>query len=151
MCIIIDANQSHQFTRGRLRPCFAEIVKWVSRNGKIVTGGRLERELLNTKMRALLVEWERVNKIVKIDGRTVDAAEREIDPLCESDDPHVLALVNLSGSTLVVTEDGALIDDLADRSLVEQRVRVYKEDENSADRIDRHRRMLQRTRCSSER
>lgn len=95
----------------------------------IVIGGRLLRELSQTKLRGLLIEWIRAGRATRVDDATVDGEEEQmrLRPIA-SDDPHVLALAFLSGCRLIYTEDDNLIKDFKDRELLTPKGKVVKPD-----------------------
>lgn len=147
MCLIIDANKAADLAHLR-RPYLVPLLKWINQGGRIASGGRLERELLKiADMRSLLAEWSRRGSLVKIAADELTSETERLRANCRSNDPHVLALANLSGADVVVTEDRDLIDDLRDAALVGRRRRIYKENSAAPDRIDRHKQMLMRVRC----
>lgn len=98
--------------------------------GKIVVGGKLLKELFNHSLaRRWLVERQRRGMTRIEDVKDVDAEESRIVALqlCESDDPHVIALSNISGARTLYTHDKALMKVFRCKSLIDNpRGSIYK-------------------------
>ncbi len=113
MCIIIDTcalasvfseeSQDHQD--------FKAVRDWiVNRDGKVVFGGtRYNTELRNAgKYRRLFAEFERAGKVIRVSDADVDGVEvsaKELEPARDFDDPHLVAIVVVSGCRLLCTND----------------------------------------------
>ena len=131
MCAIVDANVAHQVF-GRDRPQAGErFYEWIeSGKGPLVVGGRLYLELLGSseEFRHWAQEALRDGKMVRRNAAVVNEREREIeeDGICLSDDPHILALAQVSGARLLYSNDSALQDDFKNHLLIKQpRGKVY--------------------------
>lgn len=147
MCIIIDANKAADFCKQE-KPYLNVLLRWIATGGRVASGGHLERELFKVhSMKALLLEWSRSGKLIRVPQERVAAREALVRSQCRSDDPHVVALAIETSASIVVTEDKNLIIDLRDRSLVGRRRRIYKENSASPSRVDRHTALLQRSDC----
>lgn len=147
MCVVIDTNKAADFCKQE-RPYLKVLMKWILKGGRIVSGGRLQGELFKiTEMRALVSEWSKRGNLVQLSTDVVANKEKEISPLCKSDDPHVLAIAIISNAHIVVTEDKLLIEDLRDLKIVKRRRRIYKENGASPSRIDRHLSLLNASDC----
>lgn len=144
MCIIIDANRCGDICSNE-KDYVKPLLKWVMKGGKLVSGGKLEDELFkNLKMRSLLLEWDRSGRIRKFKREDMSV---EIEGKCKSDDPHVLALANLSSASIIVTEDEDLISDLKNREIVGFRRKIYKENAASPGHVDHLSKLLSRSGC----
>lgn len=148
MCIIIDANQAGDLTRGE-RPYVKVVLEWIDSGGAIVTGGDLERELFKLgKMRGLLNELSRSGQLKQIRPERVLRRQQQIVHQCKSNDPHVVALAIEANTRLIVTEDKNLIADLKNLSIVGTRRKIVKENSASPERVDRIRKLLSSANCN---
>ena len=79
---------------------------------KICVGGKLYIELSRTRIRELLVEFDRAGILIRVESDEIDDAEKSILSIgINSDDPHILALAKVSRTRLLYTEDRELMDD----------------------------------------
>jgi hypothetical protein len=123
MCIVIDANSlSCVFNEENSRHAeFRPLLDWiVSGNGKIVYGGTTyEDELENaSSFLKLFTELSRLNKVIVVDKRSVDKKEAELRPYATNrdfDDPHIVAIIIISGIHLVCTGDKRAIPFITNR------------------------------------
>lgn len=121
MCAILDANIVGSVF-GSNRPIAGkEFHKWISTgHGRLVIGGKLRRELARTPAR----EWLRVaissGRAKQLNDQKVDQRTQQLieSGKCRSDDQHVIALAQLSGSRLLYSDDGDLGKDFKDRQLI---------------------------------
>lgn len=121
MCIVIDANVfSRVFNNadqqhGEFRPVHDWIVYG---EGKMVYGGsRYQKELERARTyRKLIVTLMDAGKIYRIDGTKIDSEEAKIIKIDNRvKDPHLIAIVIVSGCKLVCTKDRGAIDGLTDK------------------------------------
>lgn len=147
MCVIIDTNKAADFCR-QDRPYLKILMHWISKGGRVASGGDLEKELYKIeKMRAIISEWSRSGRLVRYSAEKISAVEVGIENLCRSNDSHVVALAIVSQASIVVTEDKLLIDDLREKSIVGVKRRIYKENSASPAKTDHLRRLLSRSNC----
>ena len=148
MCSIIDANVAHEVFGSNRPPAGSEFFKWlVNGTGRLVAGGKLLSELNKTSAR----EWARQALSTGLIERVRDAeVNSRADELvrqrsCVSNDPHVIALAQLSGARLLYSNDTALHEDFGNKSLIDSpRGSVYSTQVNKQfTRV--HRNLLQRT------
>jgi len=129
MAIIIDANRAGDFgpSHAALAP---EIMRRIAeRQMFVVAGGNLLRELFQTNLRNLLVEWTRAGRVKRVDDISVEAEEKQIKlKKILSDDPHILALARISGCRLLYTDDSNLIKDFKNLNLIKPKGKVVKSD-----------------------
>ena len=154
MCAIIDANVVGEVF-GRERPEAGErFFRWLNDgNGRLVTGGRLSRELGQSQQ---YLEWSVQARLAGVlrteDDGSVRGREKAIrnEGLCESDDPHILALALISGARLLYTNDQALQRDFGNPDLIAgPRGKVYSTLRRK-DYAEAHRQLLSnRTLCRS--
>ncbi|MFM5954872.1 MAG: hypothetical protein ACKOPE_11315 [Novosphingobium sp.] len=147
MCLIIDANRVADFC-DREKPYMQLLWTWISRGGKIVSGGHLETELFrHGSMRDLVTQLSRSGQLKRYSRAEIEPIQAHVSPGCRSDDPHVVALAIRSGADLVVTEDTALISDLKNAQLVGTRRKIYKEDNYNPRNIRNHGKLLRALDC----
>lgn len=90
---------------------FAPVREWVTNGpGKFVLGGgKYRAELLSVRsILPILQELERRGKIIRRMDAEVDADEievKKIEPANDFDDPHLVALVRLTGCRLICLRD----------------------------------------------
>lgn len=123
MRVIVDANAVGTMLGADPAPAWAGALRWLLEgSGAIAIGGKLTDELAaNDTMRGLLVTLERAGKVV----RTPDAACRaravniEQAGIAKSDDPHILAVAQLSGARTLASNDKALHQDFKNKALID--------------------------------
>lgn len=90
---------------------YLPVRQWVDRGlGKFVIGGSMyQKELHGVRsIIHLLHEYERKGRVVKNAEATVDAevaAVRAIEPTQDFDDPHLVALIRVTGCRLICVND----------------------------------------------
>lgn len=144
MCIIIDANVSHEIKKrsSDARP----VVTWLEEGpGSVVIGGLNAEELsADHAMRRWLRGLLQAGRARSI-RRDVVEAETEIVTalgLCSSNDAHVGALARVSGARLLFSRDRKLQADFGNRRLLSKpRGKVYQRPE--------HTRLLAAAECKS--
>jgi predicted nucleic acid-binding protein len=113
MCIVIDANTfAHVFnSSSKNHHEFKPVLDWiVYGKGKIVYGGTLyKKELRNApKYFKLFLELSKSSKVVEVDMILVDKKEQEVAKLVNHpnfDDPHLIAIIIVSGCKLICSHD----------------------------------------------
>jgi len=146
MCAILDANVAHKVF-GRNRPAAGKaFFDWLdSGNGRLVVGGKLRRELDAAGVpRKWLQRAFQLGRVESFDDREIDNKTEELAPGCRSDDPHIIALAQISGARLLYSDDGRLHGDFGDPDLIDKpRGAVYST--MKSDRLTGvHRRLLRR-------
>jgi hypothetical protein len=136
MCLIVDANRAAAVFGQRTHPDSVPIRNWLARDGCIVYGGRLLREL-GCVRRAIdqLAELKRPGKASLVAAEDVDREERDVRPRCRSNDPHVIALARVSGARVLCAGDSNAMTDFCDPALV-SKPKVYQRAEHA--RLLRH-------------
>lgn len=141
MCIIIDANAAHHLSAED--PAGALVLEWLLRGrGKLVVSTENLRELAKTRFRDTILRLDQARLLCRADE---DSCNKLRDALIDghslqSDDPHVVALVIVSGCDLIFTHDQPLHKDLKNRHIVPSNCSVYQ----SAG----HRHLLGECRCA---
>ena len=108
-----------------------KFLDWVNKGtGRLIIGGKLLKELNAASkefrmwgQQALLSGRMRREDEERVRERT---AELRAEGTCKSNDPHVLALAQISGARLLYSNDGALHQDFKNKSLIDNpRGKVY--------------------------
>ena len=129
MCAIVDANVAGEVFGENKPPAGKEFYNWLNTGrGQLVVGGKLLVELNKTTARdwmrqAILSGRTRQEDASQIVERT---AELHDNRRCKSDDPHVIALAQISGARLLYSNDVDLQSDFKSKILVDDpRGKVY--------------------------
>ena len=131
MCAIVDANVVHEVFGSNLQSAGEQFFDWIEKgNERLVVGGRLleELEASSEGFREWASEAAEAGKMKAVNKNEVDARTREIENEGEykSDDPHILALAQVSGARLLYSNDGDLQADFKNKNLIDDpRGRVY--------------------------
>ncbi len=141
--MIADANAIGDLNRSteHAKP----VLDWLDRgNGMLIVGGKLREELgQSAKLMDYLAGFSRIGlkKLHVIDDTAVRSRTEELEKanVCRSDDPHVVALILLSGCDLVLSSDKKLQKDAQDRDIVGHGVSIYQRRE--------HHRLLKDCKC----
>ena len=131
MCAIVDANVAHEVFGSSPQPAGERFFEWLERgSGRLVVGGKLLEELAASTEG--FIRWAsgavasgrvRIVDEAKVDERTEDIRRAGA---CESDDPHILALAQISGARLLYSNDGDLQQDFKKKQLIDNpRGKVY--------------------------
>ena len=131
MCAIVDANVASEVFGSNLSPAGEKFFEWLNKgNGRLVVGGKLFEEL--EKSSADFIYWERgallAGRMRIVNKREVDARTEQIqrENKIRSDDPHVIALAQVSGARLLYSNDGDLQKDFRNGKLIDDpRGNVY--------------------------
>lgn len=113
MCIVVDPPTLIPMfkTDDPEHPNFAPVKDWLTTGpGKLVIGGtKFKSELTAvSSMLRLIMEFDKRGKVLRQKDCDVDADEvivKGIEPASDFDDPHLVALVRLSGAKLICTRD----------------------------------------------
>ncbi|PCI04551.1 MAG: hypothetical protein COB78_09650 [Hyphomicrobiales bacterium] len=126
MPLIVDANRAGDFRRPVSNHA-AEILNRIKqRRVKIAVGGKLYRELAQTRFLGLMIELKRIGLLVTIDDALVFSETKKVEELkLKSDDPHILALSRVSGVKLIYTEDKNLITDFKDTAIISPKGKIF--------------------------
>lgn len=154
MCIIIDANVFHEGFSGRA-DAGKKVFEWIAAKKTVmVIGGKLLKEIAGNSPKA--ARWIQQGKLAKtviaVNDSEVDDAEKRLDRegVCKSDDPHVIALAQVSGARLLYSNDRPLHQDFTNRELLNSpRGKVYSTREYSSFR-PHHRDMLNKNHCARQ-
>lgn len=133
MCVILDTNLASLVFTASPVPDLRPVFDWLhaeDTNGSLVFGGKLSKELSNREasrryMRALV----QAGRAYQIPDAAVQAVEIQVSDsgLCQSDDPHDVALARVSGARTLCSHDQALHQDFRNpRLLAKPRGHVYQ-------------------------
>ena len=121
MCAILDASAVHEVIGPKKTEAGIKFVEWIETGRRrLVVGGKLLEELYRTSAR----EWARQGLIA---GTIRDVHRSQVnertDQLrnegsCKSNDPHVIALAQVSGARLLYSNDENLQQDFKNKKLV---------------------------------
>jgi hypothetical protein len=133
VCVIIDANLAFCIFTPVPEDDFRPVFDWLhspDKNGCVVYGGKLANELSNrTASRRYLLELLRAGRARLIPDDIVQSEEGDLtrSGLCQSNDPHVIALARVSGARTLCSHDQKLHQDFRNSKLVSKpRGRVYQ-------------------------
>ena len=147
MCAILDANVVHKVF-GQNRPDAGKaFFDWItSGSGSLVTGGKLHREL--THMHTFR-EWSKQavlsGRIKRFNDQEIDDRTARLKGSCTSDDPHVIALAQISGARFLYSDEGDLHQDFKNRTLIgNPRGTVYSTKEQDSF-TSNHQKLLRRS------
>ncbi|MXX39341.1 MAG: type II toxin-antitoxin system VapC family toxin [Gemmatimonadetes bacterium] len=147
MCAIVDANVVSEIFGSNLPPAGEKFFDWLNQgSGRLVVGGKLLEEL--KKSSADFRHWGReaqlAGKMTIINKSEVDARTKQLQSAAaiRSNDPHVIALAQVSGARLLYSNDGNLQKDFNNKSLIDApRGKVYSTSVNKSFQ-PRHDRLL---------
>ena len=135
VCLIVDSCVVAQVINAEPDTDYFPVLQWLlSRTvtGKIVMGGGLGREATfqpGTHASRFLRQLRQAGRLRRISDDEVDQDERIVIRLgiCRSNDTHVIALARVSGARVLCTNDGNLMQDMANRALVSRpRGKTYR-------------------------
>ena len=124
MCAILDANVVAEVFGADQPPAGKGFFDWINEGGgRLVVGGRLSGELRASSdgfrkwaAQALLYGKIRLRDDSEVNSRT---EELQVAAVLKSDDPHIIALAQVSGSRLLYSNDRALQQDFRNRGLID--------------------------------
>lgn len=133
MCAIIDASVAHEVFGDKRPEAGEEFFKWIHKGkGRLVVGSKLLEELKKTKYNRWARQAILLGLIRQISDDEVKTKTKELKKLkrkrkdtYESNDPHVLALAQVSGARLLYVNDRALENDFKNRQLIDPEGKLY--------------------------
>ncbi len=141
MCLIIDVNWVHHVhpTPNVDGAPIREAL--LAGRARLVYGGKLAQEYRDGSgdFRRWLVRLDQAGRALKVPDSDVDRATEELvrGGAYVSDDPHVIALAQVSRVRLLCSSDGALHTDFTNHLLLSPRGSVYQRAEHTH-LIDEH-------------
>ena len=130
MCAILDANTGSEVFGPNPTPAGMKFLQWVNGGqGRLVVGGKLLSELEKLSAFGLWAKTAGLSGIlrtVKEEPVATRTQQLEAGGRHVSDDPHVLALAQVSGARLLYSNDYNLQKDFKSKSLIDSpRGKVY--------------------------
>ncbi|MXW81701.1 MAG: PIN domain-containing protein [Gemmatimonadetes bacterium] len=131
MCAIVDANVVSEVFGSNLPPAGEKFFDWLNKgSGQLIVGGKLLEELekSSAEFRRWGQEAQLAGKMRIVNRSEVDARTEQIQSAAaiRSNDPHVIALAQVSGARLLYSNDGNLQQDFKNKSLIDDpRGKVY--------------------------
>jgi len=132
MCLIIDTCTFHSVFGEHTEHYekYAPIRGWLAGRGKIVVGGsKFDEELKRGGMLGILGEYQRKNRLVRMDTAEVDQAAVLVKGLvtkADFNDEHLVALVRISKCRVVCSDDKAASRYLWSKALYPRRFKRPK-------------------------
>lgn len=125
MCAILDVNRAHEFVHPAPSEPVRQLKRWLeSGRGRLVVGGRLLSELyVNKDVRQWIADLTWAGRTVLLSPEESQlvrerAKELTVSGDCKSDDEHIIALAQVSGTRLLYTNDKDLQADFTNTSLI---------------------------------
>ena len=133
VCLIIDTNLAFYIFTSEPEGDFRPVFDWLhapDKNGCVVYGGKLFKELSGrATSRRYLLELVRAGRARPISEDSVQSEEEELSRsgICQSNDPHVIALARTRGARTLCSHDQKLHQDFRNPRLISKpRGRVYQ-------------------------
>ncbi len=111
MCAIVDASVGNEVFSSDPPEAGVKFVEWIDTGrGQLVATGKLLEELNKTSARKWIQQAFIAGLIKDVSESDVEAKTEELQnkQVCRSNDPHVIALAQVSGSRLLYSHDGDL-------------------------------------------
>ena len=135
MCAIVDANVANEVFGPNPTLAGERFFSWINKgSNRLVVGGKLLKELEAGS--PCFRDWARQvtlsGRMKILDESEAQARTDQIEQqgLHTSDDPHILAVAQLSGARLLYSNDGELQQDFRDRKLIDPPGSIYSTRKN---------------------
>ena len=130
MCAIIDANVVGEVFGPNPTPAGKEFRAWIiKRSGRLICGGELLEELMGSSdgFRKWAREALNSGRMKNINKKEVETRTKKIrqESLHSSNDPHILALAQVSGARLLYSDDKKLREDFKNKKLLDPVGSIY--------------------------
>ena len=129
MCAIIDANVAGEVFGSNLAPAGNEFRAWITKgSGRLICGGELREELERIgDFRKWAKDALNYGKMKNINDGEVKRRTEQIqkESKLSSNDPHILALAQVSGARLLYSNDKKLHEDFKNRDLISPAGFIY--------------------------
>ena len=148
MCAIVDANVISEVFGSNLPPAGEKFFDWLNKgSGLLIVGGKLLEELEqgSAEFRRWGQEAQLAEKMRIVNESEVDARTEQIqsEGSIRSDDPHVIALAQVSRARLLYSNDRNLQKDFDNKRLIDApRGKVYSTLSGDGSFQRRHDRLL---------
>lgn len=121
MCAIIDANVAGEVFGSKRTEAGEKFFDWIDEgSGRLICGGKLLKELEGSSpgFREWVIAASQFGKIKNINEEEVKRETTQIQKeSIRSDDPHILALAQISGARLLYSNDKDLHKDFKNKDL----------------------------------
>ena len=134
MCAIVDTNAAHKVfgsNQAHATGAGEGFLRWLnSGKGKLVIGGeRFDQELSRVpKFREWADQAQRAGRLIRQSKDRIDQETERIENsgCLKSDDPHIIALAQVSGARLLFSNDRELQDDFKNPEIINNpRGKIY--------------------------
>lgn len=130
MCAIIDANVVGEVFGSERTEAGKKFFDWIDEgSGRLICGGKLQEELMGSSpgFREWVVVASKTGKMKKINDGEVETRTAQIQKESNhsSNDPHILALAQLSRARLLYSNDKKLRDDFQNKALIDPVGSIY--------------------------
>lgn len=129
MCAILDTNAAHEVFGSKTTEAGEGFREWIRRGNKLVVGGKLKEELLRGvpgfdkwASEGQRTSGQRNSRLENVDDNRVNNKTEKIkqrDDL-QSDDPHIIALAQVSGARLLFSNDIKLHKDFKNQTFIDE-------------------------------
>lgn len=130
MCLIVDANLAAIVFGEPVHDNFRPILNWLlspKENGKLVVGGHLTTELYKvTNAHRFIRGLYQAGRVKIFPDDTVQKETKLVSSICESDDPHVIALAKVSGARILCSHDTTLHKDFTNLNIISPKGHIYQ-------------------------
>ena len=153
MCAIVDANVVSEIFGSNLPPAGEKFFDWLNQgSGRLIVGGKLLEELgqSSADFRAWASVAVGAGKLQIVNKNVVDTKTNHIQShgICKSNDPHVIALAQVSGARLLYSNDGNLQQDFKNKSLIDKpRGKVYSTNRSGSFQLSHDRLLKDKNLC----
>ena len=129
MCAIIDANVAIEVFGPNPTEAGKKFLDWIDEgSGRLICGGKLQKELERIedfeKWAKNALNYAKIKNINEDDVRT-KMAQIQKESIHLSDDPHILALAQVSGARLLYSNDKKLHKDFKNPELIAPAGSIY--------------------------
>ncbi len=120
MCLIVDANLASAVFGDKPTKNFSPLIDWLTnKDGKLVVGGQLAREVYRVAAaRRFVRNLLQAGRARSIPDNITERETTFVSDLCDSNDPHVIALARISGARILCSHDKTLHKDFTNLGLI---------------------------------
>ena len=121
MCAILDADSAHEVFSANRSDIVNKFFQWINyESGRLVVSGQLGAELARTPARQWIQQAILSGRIQTVDEGEVTSRTDQLrnSGACTSNDPHVIALAQVSGARLLYSNDHRLRKDFQNTELL---------------------------------
>ncbi len=112
MCAILDADILYEVFGTKTTKAGSLFLTWINKGkNRLVVGEALLKEINNRSFTIWLNTAEQSGKVLRMDEEKdsiIDKKKRELEAKIKSDDPHIIALAQVSGARMLYSGEEAL-------------------------------------------